>query len=710
MALPSNVDFGTVTGVALRTSDGAPVGGVKFTFTPSLTPALVKVVGSVSPVMVRVDPVIGTTNEFGVLCRPDGDAGVVLPASADADLNPSGWTWVVSTQATKQWPATSATFVVLPDAVLDLTDIVNVSPSLGVEIAAWTAVVDEVTTLRDETVAAAATVPSSASIDSSIAQAVAPANSTLAGRLSEVQLSATIVASALGSNIGRFLRRAQSGESLKIVALGDSVLEGKTVTNVTTDGTIALLAADLTSRFGGTVSAVNYAVSGYTAAASFIKGRVSSAVAEKGDLYVIALGKNDVGYDRASESSRPVPGYPLASSMAMLELMMRLIRSEVPTADIMLIAENPYTPIENVQNPFQVAWIEASKRIAANYGAEFVDAYTPFTLLSASGMSAVIPDGTHPNTAGHRIMADEVLRHLPLAYAGPSIPNGAVAATGVYSPEKIDTGTTQRGWAVIGQPTSTPVSGLSWVNTGSGWSGASPYATSLAGDYAEFIFTGSELLLEMATNSALVANVTVDGTQLYASKSFTSGKQGSAYLVPVVTGLAVASQHTVRITLVSGALSVTAAAALKGKVAASSYDPHVVTVDMGSSTTAVALPSDGSIQYIVNSSAAVPLPNGWNSMDVVFMGYMVLRVVAATTTERLLGATLRVDLAISQLLQQNVPPRSAPTGFAPFSFAYTAINKTAAVGVRFEARVQSTDKDSCDRYAWSLQAVCHRRS
>lgn len=155
MALPSNVDFGTVTGVALRTSDGAPVGGVKFTFTPSLTPALVKVVGSVPPVMVRVDPVVGTTDEFGVLCRPDGDPGVVLPASSDADLTPSGWTWVVTTAQTNQWPRTSATFVLTPNQVVDLTGIVSVSPSLGVEIAAWTAVVNQVTSLRDQTAVSA---------------------------------------------------------------------------------------------------------------------------------------------------------------------------------------------------------------------------------------------------------------------------------------------------------------------------------------------------------------------------------------------------------------------------------------------------------------------------------------------------------------------------------------------------------------------------
>lgn len=193
MALPSNVDFGTVTGVALRTSDGSPVGGVKFTFTPSLTPALVKVVGSVPPVMVRVDAVVGTTDEDGVLCRPGGDPGVILPSSADADLNPSGWTWVVTTEKTNQWPKTSATFVLLPDEVVDLTSIVNVSPSLGVEIAAWSAVVSQVEAARDETVAAAASVPSASSINTSIANAVEPANTTLAGRLSETTLNATYV-------------------------------------------------------------------------------------------------------------------------------------------------------------------------------------------------------------------------------------------------------------------------------------------------------------------------------------------------------------------------------------------------------------------------------------------------------------------------------------------------------------------------------------
>lgn len=154
MALPSNVDFGTVTGVTLRTSDGAPVGGVKFTFTPSLTPALVKVVGSVPPVLVRVDAVVVQTNDSGVLCRADGTPGVLLPSSSDADLAPSGWTWVVSTEKTNNWPKTSATFVLTPNETVDLTGIVNVSPSLGVEIAAWTAVVDQAEAARDAAVVA----------------------------------------------------------------------------------------------------------------------------------------------------------------------------------------------------------------------------------------------------------------------------------------------------------------------------------------------------------------------------------------------------------------------------------------------------------------------------------------------------------------------------------------------------------------------------
>lgn len=185
MSIPPSVGFGTITGVTLRTSDGSPVAGVQFIFTPALQPGLVTVAGSVPPVVIAVDPVVGVTNAAGVLCGPDGVPGVVLTASSDVDVSPSGWTWVVTTPGTSRWPSTAASFVLAPGEVKDLTTITTLSPSLGVEIAAWTAAIAAVTVLRDQA-ATIATTTATAVATASLALKANIASPTFTGTVSGV--------------------------------------------------------------------------------------------------------------------------------------------------------------------------------------------------------------------------------------------------------------------------------------------------------------------------------------------------------------------------------------------------------------------------------------------------------------------------------------------------------------------------------------------
>lgn len=504
-----------------------------------------------------------------------------------------------------------------------------------------------------------------------------------------------------GANLSRFIRRAQAGNALKLVALGDSVLEGQTVTNPAADDSMHLLPVDLGARFPkSTFTAVNYAVSGYTTAASFINGKVAAAVAEKADLYVLAFGKNDLAWERVTAGSLPVPGYPRAASIAMLEQMVRLIRAEVPKADIIILGENPYTPLSDSGNPLQLAWTDAARGVAAVHGCEFVDGYTPFA-TSATPLPTLVPDGTHPGTAGHRLLADTILDHLPASYGGPAL--APTATTGGLYPQTVDTTTALRGW----QKLTAPATGI-WVNGGTGWAGTAPYVTSTAGDYAEFTFTGTELLVTLSTAAAdaPVIDVTVDGAPLYTGRSLTSGKQGSAYLVPIATGLT-AGVHTVRITLASGTLRITNAAMT---VAGGAYAPSTVVVNLTGDQTNATVPTDGTVHYMVNQQVnAVPLPAGWSKMAVVFTGSAVMRVTRPTTTERIIAVRLRLGSTVVTNLQKTVDPTSG-TGvyYTDFGFGHTEVEATTGIGVRLEAVLQSTDKTNVTRSQWELQAVCQR--
>src|SRR5690606_20393892 len=128
------------------------------------------------------------------------------------------------------------------------------------------------------------------------------------------------------------------------------------------------------------------------------------------DLYVIGFGKNDQVADTPTFTG-PSGGYPLAASTAALERMVRLIRRDVPKADILLMSQNPYDPIGSALNAKQVAYDQRVREIAATYGCEFVDVYDAFADLGS--FTSYMAESTHPNKAGHRLIADTLLGHFP---------------------------------------------------------------------------------------------------------------------------------------------------------------------------------------------------------------------------------------------------------------------------------------------------------
>jgi lysophospholipase L1-like esterase len=504
----------------------------------------------------------------------------------------------------------------------------------------------------------------------------------------------------LGRGVARFIRRAQNGENLTITAVGDSILEGQTVTNPATDGCVILLAADLSTRFGVTVTATNRANSGYTIARGYASTDIKTAIADAADLYLIAYGKNDIGWEIEDGAVTPVPGYPLDSSIQQMERLVRLIRLDNPHADIILMAENPYTAGSS-SNPFLQTYNARVARIAAMWGCEFVDCYTPFTALG--DYSAYMADSTHPNTAGHRLMADTLLRSFPVNYDGGAVGASTPADNGIYTLDIFDDANTLRGWANLAAPVTTSAA-LTWANTGT-WSGSNPYLTTTPGDYAEFTFYGTECLVQVSTAAAdaLVATVTVDGVDTYTSASFTNGKKG-IYYVPIAVGLA-AGQHTVRLTLVSGSLKLYKVAATSTPVGGfTGAEVQVQNLDTTVST--VELATDGAISQLI-ADTSVALPTGWTSMAIQLVGFVQLRVLATTTSYRRITTVARI---------QGTAMHSADTGFPAtgdtfhenVSISVAGHGYTAARNVRLECNVASTDKTNCQVTNWKLTAIKYR--
>jgi lysophospholipase L1-like esterase len=513
----------------------------------------------------------------------------------------------------------------------------------------------------------------------------------------------------VGAGTARTTARLRSGEPQKLCGIGDSVTEALTVTNPLTDGFLIRLAAALSARFGVAVTQANHGTSGFTTLRAFTDGNLAAAIAEKADVYFIAWGKNDIGSDINGQYA---PGYPLAQSIAALERQVRLIRDLVPKADIVIWSENPYTPGSS-SNPYLLAYSTAMRRVAAAYGCEYVDCYAAFTALG--DWSAQLWDSTHPNTAGHQLIADTLAASFPATGAlAPTMP-GKPAATGLYGPENVDTSGAVSNYGVpVSLATGAALEGGSWVNVGtwSGTGGSNPYTTSTPGDHADFAFTGVglNLLMSTALADALVADVVVDGVTVAANQDFTLGKQGT-YYIPIAVGLT-PGPHTVSLILRSGSLKIQRRAVTVSPPAF--VNDRYVSYDLTGTVATTTIDGTGAVTKLVDGtvSGSVPLPVGWGSMDVVFSGYVNPRVQGGTATNRQMQFILRrlgTGGGARVTLPGNiVAPLATTTPVDGKTIAYTERGVTASTTWNLEATVVSTDKSLCQVTQWSLKAKCYR--
>lgn len=119
MALPTDVQTGTVTGKYTR-ADGTPEQG-SVTFTPTVA----YIVSPVTKTTVTMDSVT-------VTLAADGTFSAVLIASGDNDVVPTDWTWAAGINITgRKVKITTQTFVLEPGQTLDITGITTVQTSLG---------------------------------------------------------------------------------------------------------------------------------------------------------------------------------------------------------------------------------------------------------------------------------------------------------------------------------------------------------------------------------------------------------------------------------------------------------------------------------------------------------------------------------------------------------------------------------------------------
>lgn len=415
--------------------------------------------------------------------------------------------------------------------------------------------------------------------------------------------------------LARILYKLLYGQAVKITWLGDSVIEGTTVTSgggvLGTDDCASLVNSTLAARYAtATLTKQNRAVSGRTVAHGVID-KWALALADNADLYVFAFGKNDIAYGSLTSPTR-LQGQENDSSVGLLEAKVAELRHLKPNACIAIMTTNPYSAASTTLNALQTQWDTAAERVARAYDCEFIDGYAAFTALGS--WDTYLSDGVHPNKNGHILLANAVLAHFPLGWteryaddqnakfvapAGPGI--NRLYAPGANS--RVGIGTLSVA-VVTNYAAKLGKAGTAGGTGADSWTGSGPYTTTAAGNTMFCVFPGFEayLLITMGAGQGIV-DIYIDGVKTYASVDLTTMANGKLLHI---TGLG-PGWHSVAVTNVSGSLTFTNYSYLANRSQFVNYDaPQVVAASMGSGSALTLTPGGTGIATANGGSLTIP--------------------------------------------------------------------------------------------------------
>lgn len=117
------------------------------------------------PISIWQDPIYGTTDVNGNIVTADatftpiagGTAGMLIPWGGSPGIVPIGWTWTITIDpnvAGGNFPVRSFIIYGSDGGFFDVTTLIEVPANPGIEVTPWQNVVDQVTLLRDQVLAA----------------------------------------------------------------------------------------------------------------------------------------------------------------------------------------------------------------------------------------------------------------------------------------------------------------------------------------------------------------------------------------------------------------------------------------------------------------------------------------------------------------------------------------------------------------------------
>jgi len=208
-------------------------------------------------------------------------------------------------------------------------------------------------------------------------------------------LASVLAATAGTSSVRAAQADASTGAPIRIVALGDSLTSGHRLPRA--QAYPAVLESELNQE-GIAATVINHGVSGDTSADGL--RRLPAALADRPDIMIVALGVNDglrgIAIDRVRRNLETI-----------------IERAQQQDVSVLLCAMEAL-PLNGWE--YTVGFHQMYLDLAAKYKVPLV----PFMMLGVLGNPDLMTsDGVHPNAAGAKILAANILPYLrPLATSG----------------------------------------------------------------------------------------------------------------------------------------------------------------------------------------------------------------------------------------------------------------------------------------------------
>ena len=213
------------------------------------------------------------------------------------------------------------------------------------------------------------------------------------------------------------LHSAEGAKPVCIVALGDSITRGArpakgAIPAVLPEETFcALLEKDLSAQ-GHKTKVINAGVPSNRTDQGVIRLK-ADVLEHRPNIVLIMYGTNDSCYDEGKTE----PRLPLETYEKNLTAMIASIRAAggkpilmtpPPLKDGWGFARNTIY-VQRGANGAILPYVEACRRIAAAEKIPLIDNFKIWTEQGSPYIKSLLPDGCHPNAAGHKVLAETIL-------------------------------------------------------------------------------------------------------------------------------------------------------------------------------------------------------------------------------------------------------------------------------------------------------------